>query len=127
MNYYEDDGGRSIYYKGRREPDCVIRAIAIGTKTDYREVWVELCDISKSLGFLPNTKKIFETYLKNRGWHQVKLPKPYSQIQTLKIDTAIVDCRVGYGTHLTAVVDGDLYDTWDCRDRLAYSYWEKQQ
>ena len=124
MDFIENTGSRELYYKGTRQGDCVIRAIAIATETDYKLVWEELCDISKPMGQFPNSDKVFETYLKNRGWKKNKYSKPFPQIKTLQLKQAIVYCRAGYGTHLTAIVNGDLNDTWDCRDRIAYSYWE---
>ena len=124
MNFICNTGGRELYYKGTKEPDCVPRAIATATQTDYKQVWEELCDIARPLGFFPNNKKVYQIYLMNRGWVNVKLPKPFLQIQTLKLKQAIVYCKAGYGTHLTAILNGSLNDTWDCRDRLAYSYWE---
>jgi len=124
MKFITNTGGRELYYRGTKENDCVIRSIAIATQTEYKQVWEELCDIAKPIGLFPNDKRVFELYLKNRGWENIKLTKPFPQIQTLKLDWAIVYCRAGYGTHLTAIVEGDLYDTWDCRDRIAYSYWQ---
>ena len=127
MNFITNSGNRERYYKGTKEGDCVPRAIAIATETDYKLVWEELCDISKPLGLFPNSKTVFETYLKNRGWKNVKCSKPFPQIKLLKLKQAVVYCKAGYGTHLTSIVNGNLNDTWDCRDRLAYSYWEAQE
>ena len=127
MNFIYNTGGREHYYKKSKNGDCVARAISIATKTDYKEVWEELCDIGKSLGQFSNSNIVWQMYLQNRGWHKNSLGKPMPQISALKLKRAIVDCKVGYGSHLCAVVDGDLNDLWDCRDRLAYSYWEAQE
>jgi hypothetical protein len=124
MNFIVNTGGREIYYKSNKEGDCVPRAIAIATQTDYKQVWEELCDIAKPLGLFSNDKRVFETYLTDCGWVNVKLSKPFPQIKTLKLKQAIGYCRAGYGTHLTSIINGDINDTWDCRDKLAYSYWE---
>jgi len=123
MNYISNTGQRELYYKSTKQGDCVPRAIAIATKTIYKLVWEELCDISKPLGQFPNSNVVVEIYLKNRGWKNIKCSKPFPQIRTLDLTQAVVYCRAGYGTHLTAILNGDLNDTWDCRDRLAYSYW----
>lgn len=125
MKYIEHDGGRSEYYKLSKSGDCAIRALAIGTDTDYKQVWQELCDMSKQSGFFMNEKPVWSRYLKERGFTEHKLPKPYKSVDRLNLKDAIVYVRAGYGTHLTAVVNGNLCDTWDCRDRLAYSYWTR--
>ena len=38
MRWVYDDGGRSNYYKGEAY-DCVVRAIAIATGRDYKEIY----------------------------------------------------------------------------------------
>ena len=123
MRFIKHDGGRSLYYPRSPKGDCCARAIAIATNTDYQQVWEELCDIAKPLGMFPNENPVWQRYLTNRGWKQHKLPKPWQGIANLALSQAIVYCRAGYQVHLTAIKNGDLYDTWDCRDRLAYSYW----
>ena len=123
MNFINDDGGRRFYFPKSPTGDCVPRAIAIATNTDYRQVWAELCDIAKPVGMFPNENPVWQRYLINRGWQQHRLPKPWRSIALLKISQGIVYCRAGYNVHLAAIKNGDLYDTWDCRDRLAYSYW----
>lgn len=125
MKYCETDGGRSEYYRVTKNGDCVIRSLAIGTGTDYKQVWQELCDMSKQSGFFMNEKPVWSRYLKERGFTEHKLPKPWKSVDRLRLKNAIVYVRSGYGTHLTAVVNGNLHDTWDCRDRLAYSYWTR--
>lgn len=125
MKYLEYDGGRSEYYNNSKSGDCAIRALAIGTHTDYRAVWEELCDMSKQSGYFMNEKPVWSRYLRERGFTEHKLPKPWQSVDRHHFKNAIVYVRVGYGTHLTTVVNGVLNDTWDCRDRLAYSYWTK--
>ena len=125
MKFIHNTGGRERYYRGTKTGDCVIRAIAITTNTDYKKVWEDLNDISRHKGYYSNQTQVYETYLKQLGWQEVKTGRPFPQVNQLQVDRAIVYCRAGYGTHLVAIVDGDLHDIWDCRDRVAYSYWEK--
>ena len=39
LDYKYNDGGRSQYYKTSNVRDCVIRAIAIASNKDYKEVY----------------------------------------------------------------------------------------
>ena len=39
MNIKYNDGGRSKYYKTSNVRDCVVRAIAIATNKDYKEIY----------------------------------------------------------------------------------------
>ena len=121
MKFIHSTGGRERYYRGTKVNDCVIRAIAVATNTDYKKVWEDLNDISRHKGYYSNQTQVYETYLKQLGWQKVKTGRPFPSIHTLKLNRAIVHCRA----HLSAIVDGDLHDIWDCRDKMAYSYWEK--
>ena len=38
MEYIYDDGGRSLYFKGKTG-DCVCRSIAIASGRDYKEIY----------------------------------------------------------------------------------------
>lgn len=40
MDFVYNDGGRSRYFKAKSVGDCVTRAIAIATRTDYKEAGV---------------------------------------------------------------------------------------
>ena len=40
MNIKYNDGGRSKYYKTSNTRDCVVRAIAIATNKDYKEIFL---------------------------------------------------------------------------------------
>ena len=76
MQFIKDDGGRDKYfplkYKKDYTGDCVIRAIAIATCTDYKRVWDDLFDLGHRMGHLPNDRRVFEEYLACIGWEKHK-------------------------------------------------------
>ena len=45
-----NDGGRSKYYQLEKVGDCVIRAIAIATETDYKEVVEDTWQFTQKYG-----------------------------------------------------------------------------
>jgi hypothetical protein len=50
MGFYYSDGGRAAAgFKGETG-DCVVRAIAIATEKDYREVYRDLARLNKQFG-----------------------------------------------------------------------------
>ena len=55
LDFRFHDGGRSNYFKGEAG-DCVVRAIAIATNTDYKVVYDELFQINKDYVAKKNTK-----------------------------------------------------------------------
>ena len=136
MKYIYNDGGRGDYfdtkYKKDRTNDCVIRAIAIATERDYLTIWEELFTLSTKMGFMPNDKKCYEEYLRCLGWvkhspiknkstgKKYELRKLGDHFRRLGKYKGVI---VKTTRNLSAIVDGDLHDSWDCRRWCANSYW----
>ena len=130
MDYIYDDGGRGNYfdtkYKKDRTNDCVIRAIAIATEGDYLAVWEELFILSTKMGFMPNDKKCYEEYLELRGWTK---NKPLRKIngKKYKVKNLPINKNKSYivktTRHLTAIIDVEHRDIWDCGNWCANSYY----
>ena len=123
MEYLETDGGRSKYYKGRRENDCVIRAIAIATEQDYKKVFEELMDLGKTIGVYPNNPKAYERYLKALGWEETRFGKNAIPLDEMTFENK---WHIAYtNSHFVAVKGRKVYDTWDCRHQRVWRVWTK--
>jgi len=132
VEYKYDDGGRDDYfetkYKKDRTNDCVIRAIAIATGRDYLTIWKELFSLSTKMGFMPNDQKCYEEYLELLGW--VK-NKPLRKINGKKYQVKKLPINKNKSyifqttRHLTAIIDGEHRDIWDCGNWCANSYYTK--
>ena len=141
MKIVNHDGGRhDAGYKGQTR-DCVTRAIAIIAEKPYQEVYdainhygkVEKLTKKKSKKSNARNgvfRRTYDKYLKSLG---------YCWIPTLGIGTGCqVHLRanelpngrliVKVSKHLTAVIDGVIYDTFDCSregTRCVYGYYIK--
>jgi hypothetical protein len=130
MRVRYDDGGRSKYFAASNVGDCVTRALAIATQSDYKEVYNA---ITKIVGYTPrngvrskDTKKVME--LCGGVWHPTM--KVGSGCTTHLEDDEIpmkgrIVCKLS--KHVVAVIDGVIHDTYDAsRDgnRFVYGYWE---
>lgn len=136
MEFIYDDGGRSKYFKASKVGDCVTRAIAIATETDYKQVYDELNKLSKESGSKGTSRgghstKIVRKYMEKIGWKW----KPLMGIGTGckvhlekdELPKGIIICKLS--KHIVCVKDGIIYDTYDCsRDgmRCVYGYWIKE-
>jgi len=125
--------------KGKRVSDCVVRAIAraenANLNDDYnkdiawRYTFKALSDLSLSEYVMPNEKTLYEKYLEQHGWKKQKtLKKENGKKYTVK---EFAEKNI-YGTfllritgHLTVIVDGDLYDTWNCQNKCVGNFWHK--
>ena len=134
MKYSNDSGGRENYFPAKlkkdKTGDCVIRAIAIATDTDYLNVWQSLFKIGLESGHLPNDKRVTEPYLNSLGWVKHK-PMRKSNGKKYKVKNLPVNKNTSYilhtSKHWTAIVNNEHRDTWNCGEWCANSYYTKQE
>jgi hypothetical protein len=138
MRYVYDDGGRGAAgFKGQTN-DCVVRAIAIATARDYREVYKGLNGMAQherprsgKTRSSPRTgvyKQTIRRYMQAIGW--VWTPTMHIGSGTtvhLKADELPAGrLVVNLSRHLSAVIDGVIHDTADPsrnETRAVYGYW----
>lgn len=116
VDYKYNDGGRSESgFKGNRASDCVVRATAIITQTEYREMYDDYAYINKKThgkrtarGGMP--VDVSSQVLKVLGFERAKafptITETYEQYG---------DCLIFIPRHALAVVNGVVHDTWDSR------------
>lgn len=133
MKYIENHGGREKYHptklKKDRAGDCVVRAIAIATERDWVEVRDELFDLAKEIGFMPNDTTCYRLYLKRIGWVKhspMKKGKRKYKVKNMAKFFKDENVVIHTSHHLTALVKGNLNDTWNCGDWCANTYWTKK-
>ena len=117
----------NVHPKGIKTSDCVVRAIATATDTDYLECRRELNQKKRELGYssYKDTKFLYD-YLKSyprlifkaiKGEPRVK----GSDFTKLHPKGTYILKMAG---HVTTCVDGVILDTWDCTYRSVYTAWE---
>lgn len=135
-----DDGGRSAAgFKGRAPGDCVTRAIAIGTRLPYLDVYAAINHTAKQLesrggrstarsGVIRST---YQHYLATLGWKWT----PTMQIGAgcrvhLRADELPAGRIIArLSGHLCAVIDGVIQDISDPSRggrRCVYGYFSKE-
>lgn len=120
--------------------DCVIRAISTATKIPYNTVLMEMADLQCKTGFDISDKTLIEKYLKGKGWVKHKQPRKNdntkytgvefcAELQNFNMDFpesmgARYIANLG-GGHIVAIVNGQVWDTWDSTDGCIGNYWTK--
>ena len=110
---------RFIYWNenpnGEHIGDCVVRAITLATGLPYEDVEDKLWLTAELLGCVDICPFCYRNLLENV--FQFREVNPNNMTIREFADTH------SYGTyilripsHLTCIIDGDLYDIWDCRD-----------
>jgi hypothetical protein len=148
MKVIYDDGGREAAgFKGDTG-DCVVRAIAIATKSPYREIYNDLYELNNryaqgrrsrvakhmqhngnSSPRKGNFKEVYHQYILDRGFDWVPLMKIGSgctaNLCEEDLPSGILICRLS--RHLCAVIDKVVYDTQDSqRHRIVVEHGNKR-
>ena len=119
----------NINPSGKKNSDCVIRAIAKAEGKTWLDVFDTLTMIARTNYGVLNDSKIYGEYLDKYPTVTVKC-----QVNgELKRLTVADVCRlegiyiVKIAKHLTVVIDGKCCDTWDCTQKSAYKIWKIPQ
>lgn len=107
--------------KGNFVNDCVIRAISVAEGKSWDETYNELSDIAQSEGILLDDVEFVENYLDDRYervCHYAKTVGEFIEEYPYGVYLITMD------GHITVVIDGTLYDTFDCRNRRMFCSWE---
>lgn len=129
MKFKYNDGGRSNYFKASNVGDCAVRAIAIATGIDYKQVYNDLKKLNGGKSCRNGTpKKIRRKYLTQLGWvwHPTMFIGQGCQVHLDKNELPSGTLIVSVSGHLTCVKDGVIYDTYDCSregNRCVYGYY----
>ena len=140
MKWIYNDGGRSKYFKGYAN-DCVCRSIAIANKMDYKEVYDLITDYIRKEPlddlYVMNartgiSKDLSRKILEDLGWVYTPTMKFGSgcTIHLKKEELPEGRLIVQVSKHLTTVIDGIIYDTYDPsrnETRCVYGIWTKKQ
>lgn len=137
---YHDGGRKAAGYTGSTG-DCVVRAIAIATEQPYQTVYDTFNALGKSERKTKARrgkssartgvyKPTIRAYLATLGWTWTPTMQIGSGCTVHLTDGELPRGRliVGVSKHLTAVLDGVIYDTHDPqRDgtRCVYGYWSR--
>ena len=127
MDFVFRDGGRAAAgYKGLTG-DCVTRSIAIATGKPYQEVY----DALNRLALVERTgrrerkpsnsrtgvfRRAYQRYLESLGWRWTSTMKIDSECQVHLRASELPQgpLLVKVSRHLTAIIDGVIYDTHNC-------------
>ena len=119
-----------IYYNpnpvGRRVGDCAVRAVAKALDVDWEEAYSMICLNGFSMGDMPSSDAVWGAVLRQHGFMKRIIPNTCPECYTAG-DFARDNPRgtyvLGFGGHVTTVVDGDIYDSWDSSKEIPTYVW----
>ena len=78
---------------------------------------------------MPNADSVWSKVLKDFGFKRRSIPDTCPACYTIREfceDHPEGTYILGTGSHVVAVIDGNLYDTWDSLDETPILYWRKE-
>lgn len=107
--------------RGRFTNDCVIRAISLAEDKTWNETYNELSEIAQRNGIILDDVQFVEPLLDSR-YERICFREKYvgEFMEEHPKGTYLITMK----SHITCVIDGVLYDTFDCRDRVMWCAWE---
>ena len=107
--------------RGRFTNDCVIRAISLAEDKTWNETYNELSEIAQRNGIILDDVQFVEPLLDSR-YERICFSEKYvgEFMEEHPKGTYLITMK----SHITCVIDGVLYDTFDCRDRVMWCAWE---
>ena len=106
--------------KGNFVNDCVIRAISVAEGKTWDETYEELSDIAQEEGILLDDVNFVEPLLDSRYERVCYRNKYVGEFVEENTDGIFLITMNG---HITCSINGVIYDTFDCRDRIMWCAW----
>lgn len=109
--------------------DCVIRAISKALNESWENSYIRLCSYGFAMGDLPNSDTVFGAVLRTSGFKRQVIPDTCPDCYTVDDfakEHPYGTFVLGLGGHVTTIVDGDIYDTWDTSREIPVYYWYKE-
>lgn len=106
--------------KGNFVNDCVVRAVSFAEKKSWDETYDELSDLAQEKGILLDDVNFVEDYLDER---YKRVPHCSKTIGEFIEEYPRGRYLITMTGHITTVINGVLYDTFDCRDRRIWCVW----
>lgn len=105
---------------GRNVNDCTIRAISLAVELSWEDTYMLLAEYGRKNGITFSEVDFIDEFL----CHRYKRFCPNKDVKTVE-DFVNLDLSgrwlITMNGHITAVIDGVLYDTFDCSDRYIWS------
>lgn len=111
--------------KGRIVDDCTVRAISLAENKTWYETYDTLSLVAKEAGTILDDVTLIDSYL-NSKYESICFKCNGDRItikefvQNNNIGTYLITMQ----NHITCVINGTIYDTWDCSNKRIWSVWK---
>ena len=101
--------------------DCTVRAISLAENRTWNETYDKLSDLARSKGLMFNSVKFIEDYL---DYFYKRVYCNSISVGDFADNNTKGTYLVTMPNHITVVIDGTIYDTFDPSDRVMRCAWK---
>lgn len=114
---------------GNDDVDCTVRAISKVTDKTWDEVYAALCAYGFGMKRMPVSDSVWGSYLRDLGWRGNFVLTDCDYCQTVRDfcrQFPIGRYLVKTDEHVVAVIDGNIYDTFNSSGMVPIYYFYKE-
>ena len=105
---------------GLFEDDCTIRAISMATEQSWNDTYIHLSNVARLQGKMMDDREFIRGYLDTNYTRVRYLPYKVGNVAYEYPNNVLLITMNG---HITCSKYGVIYDSFDCRDRIAEDAW----
>lgn len=110
--------------------DCAVRAVSVALGISWDDAFDLITHNAKQMGVMPHNNAAWGSVLRQNGFKRAVIPDNCPDCYT--VDDFCADHPrgayvLGFDGHTTAVIDGNVIDTWDSTDEIPVYYWYREE
>ena len=115
---------------GRNVGDCAIRAVAKALGIIWEDAYLLISHNGFLMADMPSSDSVWGSVLRQYGFYRKAIPNTLPDCYTAAdfcADNPSGVFVLGFGGHVAAVVDGDIYDSWDSSNEIPVYVWYRKE
>ena len=114
----------------RKVGDCSVRAVSIALGISWEDAYEQIANAGFQMNDMPSSDSVWGSVLRRHGFYRAAIPNRCPDCYTAADFCAdnqhgvFVLCFSG---HVAAVIDGNIYDTWDSSQEIPQYYWYRKE
>ena len=106
--------------------DCVIRAMCAVLGVSWDDAFDLVAERAKQMGQTMDDNAVYGSILRQRGFNRAIIPNSCPDCYTARDfchDNPDGVFVLGFSGHVAAVIDGQVWDSWDSTEMIPTYYW----
>lgn len=100
--------------------DCTIRAISLAEDMTWNQTYEKLSRLARKRGMMMDSAKFIEDYLDD---HYERVKTHSESVGQFVEEHPVGVYLITMPNHISIAIDGYLYDTFDCSDKILRNSW----